>query len=213
MKYKSVEEYLADWPDGVSGGKGSDIAKQQMQQQNALQQQAFNLLQQRQNQVSDSVSQYLSGNVGYDPQQLALLKSQFLNSNAQQYQQAGRNVRTALLRSGSADSSVPAGGDYVRGISGLEGAMASNASSGLANIDLQNLQQALTNKFNAASLINGQGAQLTSPIQSFGYGASSALGNYIQAANSGFGNALATGFGSALGKTLGGGNLSLTKSF
>lgn len=205
MKYRSVEEYLADWPEGVSGGKGEGTSKQQLAQQNALQQKAFDLMQQQQQKVSDAVSGYLSGNQGFDPQQLALLKSQFLNSNAAQYQQAGKNVRTALLRSGSADSSVPAGGDYVRGISGLEGAMASNASSGLANIDLQNLQQALNNKFNAASLINGQAAQLTSPISTFGAGANDALNQYVQASNSGFGAMLSKGLGAGLGMGIGSG--------
>jgi hypothetical protein len=215
MKYKSVEEYLADWPEGISGGKGDGTAKDQLAQQNKLQQQAFDLMQQRQNQVSGAVSQYLSGNVGFDPRQLALLKSQFLNSNAQSYNQAGRNVRSALLRSGSLDSSTPAGGDATRGIASLEGAMASNASSGLANIDLQNLQQALNNRFNAASLINGQAAQLTSPISTFGSGASNALNQYVYAANQGFGNQFSSGLGKALGNTLGGGNLSFqgTKNF
>lgn len=187
-------------------GADSGVAQRQMKQQNALQQQAFNLMQQHQNEVGGAVGKYLSGNIGYDPKQLALMRSQFLNSNAAQYNQAGRATRTALLRTGSADSSSPAGGDYVRGIAGLQSGMANNASSGLANIDLSNLQQALTNKFNAASLINGQAASLSNPISSFGSGASDALSNYVKAANSGFGAAFGQSFGGALGNTLGGGN-------
>lgn len=183
----------------MSGG-GTGTSKDQLAQQNALQKQAFDLMQQRQNQVGGAVSKYMSGNVGFDPQQLALLKSQFLNNTAGQYQNAGANVRTALLRSGSSDGRAPVGGDYVRGISGLEGGLASTTASGMHNIDLQNLSQMLTNKFNAASLINGQAAQLTSPISSFGQGASSALDNYVKASNSGFGSAFSTAFGSALGK-------------
>ncbi len=196
---------------GANSRKADDQRKQEL----AMQQQAFNMFQQRQNQVSGAVSKYLSGNVGFDPQQLALMKSMFLNQNAAAYNQAGRNVRTALLRAGSADSSAPAGGDYVRGIAGLEGAMANNATSGIANINLQNLQQMLNNQFNAASLINGQAAQLTSPIASFGQGAASALESYNQAANSGFGATFGRAFGGALGNTLGGGNLKVNfnKSF
>lgn len=186
-------------------GADSGVAQRQQKQELANQQQAFDLMQQRQNQVGGAVGKYLSGNIGYDPQQLALMKSQFLNQNAQQYQQAGAATRTALLRSGSADSSSPAGGDYVRGIAGLQGGMANNASSGIANINLQNLQQALNNKFNAASLINGQAAQLTSPISSFGQDASSALNSYITAANSGFGATLGRGFASGLGSAVGSG--------
>src|SRR5437016_5929798 len=83
--------------------------------QNALQQQAFTLMQNRQSQVNDAVSKYLTGSgQGFDPEKLAMLRTQFLNSTAQQYQTAGRNVRTALMRSGSLDSSVPAGGDAIR---------------------------------------------------------------------------------------------------
>lgn len=205
-----TEEWVFENVLTVSGGKGADVAQQQLKEQNAMQQQAFNLMQQRQNQVSGAVSKYLSGDVGFDPQQLALMKSQFLNQNAAQYQQAGQNVRTALLRSGSANSSMPAGGDYVRGIAGLQGGMANNATSGIANINLQNLTQMLTNQFNAANLINGQAAQLTNPISSFGQGASSALSTYGQLANTGFGATLESSFGKALGNTLGGGNLSFT---
>lgn len=198
-----VEQYIEKW-GGVGGGKGTGNAQKQLDLQNKLTQQAFDLMQQRQNQVNSSVSKYMSGSgEGFDPAQLALMRSQFLNQNAQAYNQGAKNIRTALLRSGSSDGSNPMGGDAIRGLSGLQGAMASNLSGGLANIDLSNLQQALYNKFNAASLVNGQAAQLTSPISSFNSGASNALNAYIQAANQGFGNAFTTAFGGALGKGLG----------
>jgi hypothetical protein len=183
----------------MCGGGGSGASKDQLAQQNALQKQAFDSMQQKQGQVSDAVSKYLSGNVGYDPQQLALLKSQFMNNTASQYQNAGANVRTALLRSGSADSSAPAGGDYIRGISGLEGGLASTTAAGNQNIDLNNLSQMLTNKFNAANLINGQAAQLTSPISTFGSGASNALNQYVSSQQNTFGNQFFKSFGSGLG--------------
>ena len=187
----------------MCGGGGSGTSKDQLKQQNALQQQAFDMMKQAQGKVSGAVGQYLSGNVGFDPQQLALLKSQFLNSTAKNYQTAGANVRSALLRSGSMGSSTPMGGDAVRGIAGLEGGLADTSSSGLANIDLQNLAQALNNKFNAASLINGQAAQLASPIATFGSGANNALDQYVQAQKSTFGNQLFSGFGASLGQGLG----------
>ena len=189
----------------MCGGGGSGTSKDQLKQQNALQQQAFDLMKQAQGKVSGAVSQYLSGNVGFDPQQLALLKSQFLNSNAQNYKTAGANVRTALLRSGSLNSSTPMGGDAVRGIAGLEGSLANSTSGGLANIDLQNLSQALNNKFNAASLINGQAAQLASPIATFGSGANNALDQYVQSQQSTLGNMLFKGLGSSLGQGIGAG--------
>lgn len=195
--------------------KATGTSQDVLKQQEALQQQAFDMMKASQQQVSGAVGKYLSGNVGFDPTQLALLKSQFLNQNAQAYNTAGRNVRTALLRTGSDSSTAPVGGDYVRGISGLEGAQANNVSQGMTGIDLTNLQQMLTNQFNAASLINGQAAQMASPISSFTSGIGNALSNYVQASNSGFGNAFSSGFGSALGKTLGGGNVNfnMTKAF
>ena len=184
-------------------GADSGVAQRQQKQELAMQQQSFDMMQQRQNQVGSAVGKYLSGNIGYDPQQLALMKSQFLNQNAAQYQQAGAATRTALLRSGSANGTGPVGGDYVRGIAGLQGGMANNASSGIANINLQNLQQALNNKFNAASLINGQAAQLTTPISSFGQDASSALNSYNTAANSSFGATLGKSFAGTIGQGAG----------
>ena len=203
MKYRSAEEYLRDWPHGISGGKGEGTAKAQLALQNKLQQQAFDLMQQRQTQVNSAVGKYLSGDVGFDPAQLATMKSQFLNQVAGNYNQGAKNVMTALARRGSISSAQPVGGDYARGIASLEGAQASDTASGLANIDLSNLQQAITNKFNAASLINGQSAQLTSPIATFGSGASNALNQYVQAANSGFGATFMHGLGGTIGQGLG----------
>ena len=197
------QAYELGWPGGVSGGKGEGHAQKQLDLQNQLQQKAFDLMQQRQEQVNSSVGKYLSGDVGFDPAQLATMKSQFLNQVAGNYNQGAKNVMTALARRGSISSSQPVGGDYARGIASLEGAQASDTASGLANIDLSNLQQAITNKFNAASLINGQSAQLTSPIATFGSGASNALNQYVQAANSGFGATFMRGLGGAIGQGLG----------
>lgn len=198
----TVERYLAEGRT-VSGGKGDGTAQQQLDEQNKLQQQAFTAMQAQQKQVNDAVSPYLSGNIGFDPSQLASLRSQFLNQESQNYNQAGKNVRTALMQRGSLNSTQPVGGDYTRGIASLQGGLASDTAAGLTNINLQNLQQALTNKFNAASLVNGQSAQLTSPIASFGSGASNALDQYVFAANQGFGNSFTKAFGGALGNTLG----------
>lgn len=203
MSEAEIERWIYAHP--VSGGKGSGEAKKQLDLQNQLTQKAFDLMQARQNEVESGVGKYLSGNIGFDPQQLAEMRAQFLNQNALNYNQGAKNVMTALARRGSVSSDQPVGGDYTRGIASLEGAAASDRASGLANIDLANLQQALTNKFNAASLINGQAAQLTSPISSFNSGASNALNQYVYAANQGFGNAFMKSFGGALGAGIGAG--------
>lgn len=201
-----IDSESFEYSGPVAECKAASDANQQRKDELAMQKQSFGLMQQRQNQVGGAVGKYLTGSgEGFDPKQLALMRSQFLNSNAAQYQNAGRNLRTSLLRTGSSDSSSPVGGDYVRGIAGLEGGMANNASSGLANIDLQNLSMALNNKFNAASLINGQAAQLTSPISSFGQDASSALNSYVTASQNGIMSQFTKALGGGLGMGLTGG--------
>jgi hypothetical protein len=200
-----ISQVSHDYDGPIAKCKGDGTAKDQLREQNALQREAFNLMKQRQADVQGAVGKYLSGNEGFDPQQLALMRSQLLNQLSSNYNQAGKNVMTALARRGSVQAGAPVGGDYVRGVASLEGGLASDRSSGLANIDLSNLQQALNNKFNAASLINGQAATLTSPIGTFGAGANNALNQYVYASNQGFGNAFTSAFGSTLGKGLGAG--------
>jgi hypothetical protein len=197
--YKMVS---ADWHETagtVAACKGEGAAREQMKEQTKLQKEAFSLMKAQMAKVEGGVGKYLSGKEGFDPQQLAIMRAQFLNQMGKNYNSAGSNIRTALARRGSLDSSAPVGGDAVRGLSALEGSLASDTSSGLANIDLQNLSQALTNKFNAANLMNGQAATLTSPISSFGSGASNALNQYVQASNSGFGAAFMRTLGGGLG--------------
>ena len=202
LLYEDTYEYSGP----VAECKGDDVAKKQMEEQNKLQKDAYDLMKQRQNEVNSAVGKYMTGDIGYDPAQLALLRSQLLNQLALSYDQAGANARTALARNGSDTIDGPVGGDYVRGIAALEGGLASDRAAGLANIDLDNLKTALTNKFNAASLINGQAASLSFPIGSFGQGASSALDSFIEAKNApGFLNSLTTTLGKGLGTMATGG--------
>lgn len=159
--------------------------------------------------VKGGLAQYLSGNVGFDPTQLALMKSGFLNSNSQAFNQARSGVSSALLARGAGGGSGPVGGDYTRGLSGLYGAEANSQAGGLAGIDVQNLQQALTNKFNTASLFSGQAANQSSDIGTFGAGRNNALNTYSSLSMAPtFWNSFGPSLGSTLGKTLGGGNQS-----
>jgi hypothetical protein len=177
-----------------------------------MQQQAYNDQKQRLAQLQGAFQPYTQGaGVGFDPAALAAMQSQILNTNAGTFNSAGNQVRSALLSRGSGGGNLPVGGDYVRGISGLMGAQASDLSSNLNSLRIQNAQQALTNRFNAGSLLSGNAATLTGTQQVAGAGASNALSDYIKASNSGFLSSLATGFGGALGNTLGGGNLRITK--
>lgn len=96
------------------------------------------------------------------------------------------------------------GGDYTRGMSGLFGSEAQSLAGGMNSIRMQNALQALNNKFQASNVLSGNAAALSSPISTFGSGASNALNQYMQAANSGFGASFMRGFGGALGAGLGG---------
>jgi len=186
----------------MSGG-GTGTSKDQLKLNNQLQQQALDQQKAIRDQIMGSVGKYLSGNIGFDPQQLAIMQSQFLNQNTANFNQAGSAVRSALASRGAGGGDIPVGGDFVRGISSLEGAKASSQSQGILGTNLANLQQALTNQFNAASVASGQSAQLGNNIGVFGSGANNALNQYVQASQSGFMNQLGKGFGSALGQGIG----------
>lgn len=182
----------------MSGG-GTGTSKDQLNQQNKLQ--ADQIAQQKaiRDQIMGSVGKYLSGNVGFDPQQLAIMQSQFLNQNSANFNQAGSSVLASLRSRGVAGGDSPGGGDLTRGLEGLQGARASSQSQGILGTNLADLQQALNNKFNAASVASGQSAQIGSNIGVFGQGANNALNQYVQASSNGFMSQFAKGLGSGLG--------------
>ena len=186
----------------MSGG-GTGTSKDQLAEQNKLQQQALDQQKAIRDQIMGSIGKYLSGNVGFDPQQLAIMQSQFLNQNTNNFNQAGSAVRSALASRGAGGGDIPVGGDYVRGIASLEGAKANSQSQGILGTNLANLQQALNNQFNAASVASGQSAQIGQNIGVFGQGANNALNQYVQASQSGFMNQFGKGLGSALGAGIG----------
>lgn len=203
MRYNSVEEYLRDWPEGVSGGKGDGVARDQLNLQNKLVQDQLTQQKAVQSQIQSSFGKYLSGEIGFSPEQMSILQSQFQNENTSNFNSAGSNVRSALSARGAGNGDLPVGGDYTRGIAELEGAKASSQSQGNLGLRAQSLAQALQNQFNAGSLINGQGAMIGQNIGNFNSGAGNALNTYVQAANTGFSNAFSTAFGGSLGKGIG----------
>jgi hypothetical protein len=202
--YELLEKEELVYSGPVEQAKGGDTAKKQLDQQNKLQQQELDQQNKLYAQINAGVGKYLSGNIGFDPATLAQMQSQFLDNNALAYNQAGTGVRDALTARGG-DGSLPIGGNYVKGISSLLGSAASSKAAGLQNLGIMNAQQALTNKFNAGSLLSGNAASMNSPIGTFGAGASNALNQYIQAQNTGF----LSSFSNALGKGLGGGLASI----
>jgi hypothetical protein len=200
--YELLEKEELVYSGPVEQAKGGDTAKKQMDQQNKLQQQELDQQNKLYSQINAGVGKYLSGNIGFDPQTLATMQSQFQDNNALAFNQAGTAVRDALTARGG-DGSLPVGGNYVKGISSLLGSAASSKAAGLQNLGIMNAQQALTNKFNAGSLLSGNAASMNSPISTFGSGASNALNQYMQAANSGFGASFMRSLGGSLGSGIG----------
>jgi hypothetical protein len=195
-----VSEASYEYSGPVAQCKGEGNALKEKDRANRIQDEEIA----RQNAIYDQMkagfSKYTEGNgIGFDPQQMALLTSQFMNDNASQYQQAGAGVRSALASRGMGTGEGPEGGDYVRGISGLMSGRANNLSGGMANLKLADLQQALTNKFNAGSLLSGNAATLNSPIGTMGQMSTNAFNQYMQAKNSGFGANFMKSFGAGLG--------------
>lgn len=187
--------------DGELKGKGT--AEKALKDQTAMQKTAFDKQMAQLDQLKSSFQGYLSGKTGFDPNLLASMRSQFLNSNNQTFNQAGQQVREALGARGNVGQN-PVGGDYAAGLSSLLGARAQSQSQGLLGINAQNAQQALNNQFNAGNILSGNAATLTGTQGVAGAAASNALNQYEAAANTGFGASFMNSFGGALGKV--GGN-------
>lgn len=192
-----------DWDGPVALCKVTDTANEQRKQELQMQQQAFNTQQKQIADLKTAFSGYLQGNKGFDPATMAAMRSQFLNSNNNTFNQAGNMVRSALGARGEGTGSNPVGGNYATGLANLLGAKAGSQSQGLLGLDVTNAQQALTNQFNAGNLLSGNAATLTGTQGVAGSGASSALNSYITASNSGFTGSFSNAFGGALGKSLG----------
>lgn len=188
----------------MCGGGGSKESKNQLNLQNQRIDDQIAQQKQIRDQIMGGVGKYLTGaGEGFDPQQLALMQSQFLNQNNANFNGARGDVISALAARGAYGGDSPAGSDLARQFSMLEGARANSQSQGILGTNLANLQQALTNRFNAANVASGQAAQLGGNIGTFQGGANNALSNYVQAQQSTFGNMFAKGLGSSLGSGLG----------
>jgi len=187
----------------MSGG-GTGTSKDQLALQNKQQADAIAQQKALRDQIMGSVGKYLTGSgQGFDPQQLAIMQSQFLDQNAAAGRQAGQSVMGQLAARGGAGGALPAGGDFARSLEGLQGQIATSQSQGILGTNLANLQQALTNRFNAASVAGGQSAQLGNNIGIFGQGANNALDQYVQASQGGFLSQLGKGLGAGLGAGMG----------
>ncbi len=201
---ETIERYIREGRT-VSGGKGvTGIANDQRKAELDMQKQAFQTQMAQIADLKKAFSQYTQGaGQGFDPATLAAMKTQFLNSNNQTFNQAGQQVREALGARGEGTGANPVGGNYAQGLANLLGAKAGSQSQGLLGVDVTNAQQSLTNRFNAGNLLSGNAATLTGTQGVSGSGAASALNSYINAENSGMMGSFKNAFGGALGKGLG----------
>jgi hypothetical protein len=181
-------------------GKGSGTSKDQLKRQNDLVDKQLAEQKEIRDKLMESFGKYLTGDHGFTPEQVAALETEFLNSNDAAFNDAGQTVRAAVAARGGND--LPLSGSAVRSLAGLEGAKATAQSKGLIGIKLADLTQALTNKFNAGSVISGQGTQVGNNIAQFNAGAGDALSNYVKAEGQGFGSTFASAFGGSLGTGL-----------
>lgn len=204
----TIDRYLAEGRS-VSGGKedrSAAAADKQLAQNNAQAAAARSEQSKFNTPVYKALVKYLTGNgEGMTPEEMSLLNSQFLNQNTQQFNSAGSNVRSALLSRGVGGGDQPVGGNYVRGISNLEGLKGATTAAGLRDIQLANIQQRLANKFNAAGIFQGTGAGYGQ--QALGYAglANNNVDQIHAAFRPGFLENTANAFGKGLGGSLGAG--------
>lgn len=186
-------------------GKGADVAKQQLDAQNKAQADAAAQQKDIRDKVMASISKYMTGaGEGFDPEQLALMTSRFLNQNSADFNSATGQVLSSLRARGGGGGDTPAGGDMARSLSTLDAARATSKSQGVLGINIENLKAALTNRFNATSVASGQSAQLGQDISTYGQGANNSLDQYIKAKNApGFLQSLATSFAGGAGAGFG----------
>jgi len=187
------------------GDHGAKAAKAQLDADNKLKADAIAQQKAIRDQIMATTAKYTEGaGQGFDPAQLALMQSQFLNQNNQNFVQASQGVMAGLRSRGVAGGDSAGGGDLARGLEALQGARASSQSQGILGTNIADLQQALTNKFNALSVNAGQSAQLGQDVSVFQGGTNSDLSDYIKAKSvPGFMSSLATSFAGGIGGSLG----------
>jgi hypothetical protein len=180
--------------------ESTSLQQGQLNSQNALQSQQQNaqnaLLQQNQ----AALSPYLTGNQGFTPQQTAALNSQALDQNALQYNGATQQTNAELAARGEGLGNTPGSGVQATGYGNLQAAKAGDLANSLRTVTLDNAQQGLANKFNAASVLSGNAQTYGQNVGTYGSGASNALGQLTTAQ----GNTFGSQFGKALGGALGG---------
>ena len=182
--------------------------KSQLNSQNQLQAQQQAAQNQLLQQNNTALSPYLTGNQGFTPEQMAALNSQALDQNALRYNQGTQQANAQLAARGEGLGNTPGSGVAATGYGNLQAAKAGDLADALRTVTLNNAQQGLTNKFNAASVLSGNAQTYAANVGTYGSGASNALSNLTQAQgnsfSSKFGQSLGSGLGSAVSKGIAG---------
>jgi hypothetical protein len=173
--------------------------KTQLNTQNQMQQQQQSAQNQLLQQNNTALSPYLTGNQGFTPQQMAALNSQALDQNALRYNGATQQANSQLQARGEGMGNTPGSGVAATGYGNLQAAKAGDLADSLRTVTLNNAQQGLANKFNAASVLSGNAQTYAGNVGTYGGGASSALGNLTTAQGNTWQSQFGKAFGSALG--------------
>src|SRR5665213_562965 len=184
--------------DSMSQDTGDQKGQLQSQNQLQQQQQASQDALLKQNQTA--LSPYLTGNQGFTPQQMAALNSQALDQNALRFNQATQGTNAQLAARGEGMGNTPGSGVAATGYGNLQAAKAGDLADSLRTVTLNNAQQGLANKFNAASVLSGNAQTYAGNVGTYGSGAS----NSLNALTSAQANTWQSQFGKALGQAAGG---------
>ena len=176
--------------------------KSQLNSQNQLQAQQQAAQNQLLQQNNTALSPYLTGNQGFTPEQMAALNSQALDQNALRYNQGTQQANAQLAARGEGLGNTPGSGVAATGYGNLQAAKAGDLADALRTVTLNNAQQGLTNKFNAASVLSGNAQTYAGNVGTYGRGASNALSNLTQAQGNSFSSKFGQGLGSGLGSAV-----------
>lgn len=133
--------------------------------------------------VTDAMSPYLKGDIGYSDAQMKALNTQGMSQTAAGYSDAESNLRAALLAHGEGGGQ-PLSGEAIGNMAELQAGLANQTSSMRNSNLLSSYNQALANKFNAAGVLGNVASQVGTNIGIGATGTNAATAGFGQGANS-----------------------------
>lgn len=133
------------------------------------------------NTMFNSAQPYLQGNIGFNPQMLAAMQGNTIDTTNNQFNSATERLKSMLARRGGLGGDSPISGQAMQGFGSLAAAQAQSLAGGLRNIDIANAQQATQNMWNAQGVIGGAAGQYGQTANSLQNASDAANSNAIQA--------------------------------